>query len=726
MRSAFCLAVLIIFIILTCQCMVFADPKEPEIEYFITLKMNGKSIGNFIAYERSGVLYLSADAYNAIGLPVTEDKPISLLEQYGKVAFDKTNQVIVFDPSNPVLFESKVKQSSAPPEIKHKTEKNFFVKSIDYQTGLYLTRRTQNFHNITITGAIPFFDFDLWLTKNQKSRVTLQHHDEHSSIRDYVTDIQLGYIPQIAANKGISITNEPYYRAFDFYSDEKFTLYYPVGTRVEIIRNGQEYVGSYTVYQTPLDIYLPLNYGSNFFKVYAYLPTGHVEELNLHKDINGFLVKPGRLEYFLAYGKEDITDKTKRLLRLSYGLKNNLTLSTQLERDAKSITAIYTPLQSLYATMSYFSQSLQGPGFISRLQFMDSFPVNFGITTSNFEKQSSFDFYTVVRIPYGSMVLKHSDLHFKTMDYRTISDRISMYISPGAGLFVSPYYELKHQISTTNKYKSTLAGLNSLYVIPRVGVTLSAQYEREVSTSFGTLTKHTLTYGIAKRIANIGELRIEQTYKKEDQYHSIKLDTTKFFANIYGFKYVSIGVNANYYHRQNQYDCYVTLSGSLSKQGFKKDSMRNTATVCFMPFIDSNLNGSLDTNEQIITSANITIRGDGSYSYDNVNSKTLCIDLQPYKKYVAYFQRDIDVEPKHKSVEFITGRGYVDTIYIPYYETIDIEGTIPDKKDGVIVTLVDNSGKVMKETKTSFGGYYLFSVPSYMKNNVKVIINKRG
>jgi hypothetical protein len=53
----------------------------------------------------------------------------------------------------------------------------------------------------------------------------------------------------------------------------------------------------------------------------------------------------------------------------------------------------------------------------------------------------------------------------------------------------------------------------------------------------------------------------------------------------------------------------------------------------------------------------------------------------------------------------------------------ELDGTIPSGKDGITVSLIDQTGKTIKTTRTVLGGYYLFTLPAPQARNVKIIIS---
>ncbi|HIM21309.1 MAG TPA: hypothetical protein EYM28_12000, partial [Rhodospirillales bacterium] len=92
--------------------------------------------------------------------------------------------------------------------------------------------------------------------------------------------------------------------------------------------------------------------------------------------------------------------------------------------------------------------------------------------------------------------------------------------------------------------------------------------------------------------------------------------------------------------------------------------------------------------------------------------------LTPYRRYNIQISGDFGLSPRYRSVE--AGRlvrGGINRVRLPLSEIREIEGQL--EKDGIRVALVDKeTGNVLSEQTTNFGGWYLFYSPAHKEVEV--------
>jgi len=150
--------------------------------------------------------------------------------------------------------------------------------------------------------------------------------------------------------------------------------------------------------------------------------------------------------------------------------------------------------------------------------------------------------------------------------------------------------------------------------------------------------------------------------------------------------------------------------------------MAGTGAVAARVFVDSNMNGAWDKGEETIENAGFTVNGSGRQGVrTDDRGEAVLARLQPR----AYADVAIDLgtlddaqwQPTIPGVRVLPRPGKVQSIDFPIVLTGEIDGTVyledGDRRRGIgnaRLQLVDETGKIVGETKSSSDGYYI--VPS--------------
>lgn len=669
--------------------LILCFSKSAYAEYLVDFRMNGRSIGSYIVFEQGKDYYIESSVFEAMGLPVKEDKPLSFFEQYGRINFNPAKQVVIFSPDDPRLFERKTSGNGLKPDKVISNKNGFAVKSLDYQAGYTWNHKDTYSFIGTLTGKIWQFDTDYRFSNTGKANYSLQWHDERGA---YIKDIQLGQI-QGHNIKGLSLSNEPYAR-YDSFSAYTHYLYLPLGTRVDIYRN-EAFLRTITINRYPHPVEIELFYGENGYKLTYFLPTGEIKEETIIKTVDSFLIPKGQVQYYIAGGNDSVTQNKTYRLRTGYGISNSLTLSGDVNKNGdsfKSLQAYYRLDKNILLNPKLYSD---GYGF-NAYYYND---LNLSFSYDDRKKWNSVVFVAGVKAPL-SPTFSHSLTQQNNI--KIARDRLGIY-AHFKNLHINPYIE-NQTIRSAAKTRSEKIGFNSFFILP-YGLKTGFNYEID-----NVIRKDQYEAFLTKTINKLGDVTFKQTWNNGQR------ENFEVNANFYNNKYVSISAIGRF-NKTGESSFFISLTGSFTPKGIKKDHQAQRAMFYVRPFLDANNNGIYDEGEEIIPA---TVSIDGR-KYTVADTPVLISDLAPYREYTVIANEELDAEPAYKVISVRPNRGDIAVIDIPYNEITEIEGQIKSGEDYKEISLLDETGNIVKKTKTRFGGYYLFRVPAHMKNKLKVI-----
>ncbi|EGR4465739.1 hypothetical protein DDN65_11390, partial [Vibrio cholerae] len=204
-----------------------ASPTRAD-DYLMKFVVNGQNKGEYLVSREVDSTTAEPGLWQAAGVNTTASLPLERLNNIGHAKIVWSEQTIYFYPRNNVAKARKVK----PDATIEPNASNLDVKSFDY----FLTYQSKGDISGSITGTGRVADLDVDVRAGlggQESYFSSQWHNEENS---NVKDIEVGRVQRYGLD-GFSVTNESSL-ATGLFSNDQIELYWPVGTRVDVYRDG--------------------------------------------------------------------------------------------------------------------------------------------------------------------------------------------------------------------------------------------------------------------------------------------------------------------------------------------------------------------------------------------------------------------------------------------------------------------------------------------------------
>lgn len=498
---------------------------------------------------------------------------------------------------------------------------------------------------------------------------------------------------------GFAVTNENYLSTGSF-SGDQIELYWPVGTRVDVYRDGT-YLQSLVLDSEPFSYKIELNYSNNQYKFYAVLPDGRTDTKTIERAISGRLAPVGGINYQAALGKSPTTDESKLIGRLSYGVSNELSLfAGQDEQERKYFSALYSKADFSFEPAWYGSS-----GYALNGSWQDDNVAIFG-------QLSDLDNYQLRSVSFSSRSLFQPTIQYssRTHDgYETNETMLRTYHSTriealNTSISLSPYFSNR----LTNGVRSNMFGGRMLANMPE-GWQVLASYERENKDLDGIRDIERFSGEVSKRF---GLGRITYRYTASNLGHGWEGQQQSLRADLWSWKFATLSASFNHSPSAGN-NITLSISGSFGRTGFQRTPQRNQATLVLSTCRDLNADGVCQEDEPEVKGVVASVDG------RQVKTPAIVDSLTPYRRYNIEVSGDFGLSPRYKYIQ--SGRlvrGGINYLRLPLSEVREIEGQLD--RDGIRVALVDaETGDVLAEQTTEFGGWYLFYSPVHKK--VKVV-----
>lgn len=666
-----------------------ASPTRAD-DYLMKFVLNGQSKGEYLVSREVDSTTAEPGLWQAAGVNTTASLPLERLNNLGHVKIVWSEQTIYFYPRHNTTKPKVVK-----PEVAiEPTVSNLDIKSIDY----FLTYQNKGdiSGNITGTGRVANLDVDVRAgLGGQESYFSSQWHDEENN---NVKDIEVGRVQRYGLD-GFSLTNESSLATGSF-SNDQIELYWPVGTRVDVYRDGT-YLESLVLDSEPFSYKIELDYSNNQYKFYAVLPDGRTDTKTIERAISGRLAPVGELNYQVAIGKSPITDESKLIGHLAYGATNDLSLfAGQDEQERQYFSALYSRDDfsfepAWYGNSGYtLNSSWQNDKFSIFGQFSDL--DNYQLRSFSISSRSLFQ----PTIQYSS----------RTHDgYETNETMLRTYHSArvealNTSISLSPYFSNR----LTNGVRSNMFGGRMLANMPE-GWQVLASYEHESKELDGIKDIERFNGEVSKRF-NLG--RLTYRYTASNFGHGWVGQQQSLRADLWNWKFATVSASFNHSSSSGN-NITLSVSGSLGRTGLLRTPQRSQAQLELSTCKDLNLNGICEPTEPEVESIKATVAG------QEVVTPAIIGSLTPYQRYTIQVGSSFNLSPSYKAVESTRLiRGGINKLRLPLTEIREVEGQLD--RDGIRVALIDTeTGDVLAEQTTEFGGWYLFYAPSGRK--VKVV-----
>ena len=627
----------------------------------------------------------------------------------------------------------------------------------------YSTYVTADLMNMESTWYVAGSDQDT----TEDSRVTLAKHDPNGNLLGQLraTEYAFGNVNEPRNNAitlpldpqvGATVSNYPLTRQLQ-YDSHSFRGDLPPGWEVELYRNNTllDYIASGKNGQYQFDD-VPLLFGSNYFRLVFYGPQGQQREENYNFTLDRSLSEPGK-HYYRALISKDKDGSNRALAQYDFGFNKSLSV-------AASFTSI--PLPKSYLPNSdmedhhYITGGVRG--FYKSLFYRSDLILD---TQSG----TALDWNTQSRI--SEVILNVGETYFQNdfvseqyvPSYQLITRRstikIDTAISPASLPRIPINFEMERKAYQNNfiatRYSNRISMQQHTFSISN---TLNRTEQTNLKTiDTGTFQISRRAYGynfrgsMSYQLSPTSELSATtftmDGIKWRDYHistgvsHVTQNNINEIFANMSrSLGAYSLGVSSRY-ATGGIFALDLTFSTSIGREprsGSWVPEYRPIAsqgTMSIQIFVDENNNGKKDPNEKGIEGATININGSSLKQVANADGIIFITGVEPFR------ELDIDVaveslqDPLWQSA--VKGKrvslrpGYAAQVDFPIIITGEIDGTATVKLgseqrevSGVVVELVDLTGKVLQSTKTAYDGFYLFSKIPTGKYQVRVSRNQ--
>ncbi|EPH6329555.1 hypothetical protein ACS0KE_000465 [Vibrio cholerae] len=676
-------------ILLAAAFTLTASPTRAD-DYLMKFVLNGQSKGDYLVSREVDSAIAEPGLWRAAGVNTKEQLPLERLHNLGHAKIVWSEQTIYFYPRNNVAKARKVKpEVTIEPDIS-----NLDAKSFDY----FLTYQSKGdiSGSITGTGRVGNLDVDIRAgLGGQESYFSSQWHDEENS---NVKDIEVGRVQRYGLD-GFSLTNESSLATGSF-SNDQIELYWPVGTRVDVYRDGT-YLQSLVLDSEPFSYKIELDYSNNLYKFDAVLPDGTTDTKTVERAISGRLAPVGGFNYQAALGKSPTTDESKLIGRLSYGVTNELSLlAGQDEQERQYFSALYSR-DDFSIEPAWYGSS----GYALSGSWQDDNLTIFG-------KLSDLDNYQLRSVSVSSRSLFQPTIQYSSRThggYETQETTLRTYHSTrletlNTSISLSPYYSNR----LANGVRSNIFGGRMLASM-EAGWQVLAFYEHESKDINGIRDIERFNGEISKRFS-LG--RLTYRYTASNFGHGWEGQQQGLRADLWNWKFATLSASFNHSPSAGN-NITLSISGSFGRTGFSRTPQRNQAQLELSTCEDLNLNGICEPSEPEVEGIKATVAG------REVVTPAIIGSLTPYQSYTIQVGSGFNLSPRYKAVESTRLiRGGVNRLRLPLTEIREVEGQL--ERDGIRVALVDTeTGNVLAEQATEFGGWYLFYAPTGRK--VKVV-----
>ncbi|HFG1847878.1 hypothetical protein N5094_05500 [Shewanella putrefaciens] len=666
-----------------------ASPTRAD-DYLMKFVVNGQNKGEYLVSREVDSAIAEPGLWHAAGVNTKEQLPLERLNNLGHVKIVWSEQTIYFYPRNSVAKARKVTPDvTIEPDVS-----SLDVKSFDY----FLTYQSKGdiSGSITGTGRVGNLDVDIRAgLGGQESYFSSQWHDEENS---NVKGIEAGRVQRYGLD-GFSLTNESSLATGSF-SNDQIELYWPVGTRVDVYRDGT-YLQSLVLDSEPFSYKIELDYSNNQYKFDAVLPDGTTDTKTVERAISGRLAPVGGLNYQLALGKSPTTDESKLIGHLAYGVTNELSLfAGQDEQERQYFSALYSKDDfsfepAWYGSSGYaLNSSWQNDNFSIFGQFSDL--DNYQLRSFSISSRSLFQ----PTIQYSSRT--HGGFETQETTLRTYhSTRLE---TLNTSLSLSPYYSNR----LANGVRSNIFGGRMLASM-EAGWQVLTSYEHESKDINGIRDIERFNGEISKRFS-LG--RLTYRYTASNFGHGWEGQQQSLRADLWNWKFATVSASFNHSPSAGN-NITLSISGSFGRTGFSRTPQRSQATLVLSTCRDLNADGICQEDEPEVKGVVASVDG------RQVKTPAIVDSLTPYRRYNIEVSGDFGLSPRYKSIQSDRlVRGGINYLRLPLSEVREIEGQLD--RDGIRVALVDTeTGNVLSEQTTEFGGWYLFYAPTGHK--VKVV-----
>jgi len=580
-------------------------------------------------------------------------------------------------------------------------------------------------------------------------------------------DISTSQVPLVSGvvnGRGVKVTNHPVESPDEF---DRMTLEGDLltGWDVELYRNevliefkSSQSDGRYTFTD------VPLLFGVNVLKLIFYGPQGQVREEIKQIRIGPGQIKPGVTLYKASVSQQDrqlllgdeygvtTTDQTGKLranVNLQHGISKNFSVGTHfttvpsingshqnylgvnLRGFYGSVTGRLDTVRDLskgWASKASIQTSISDISvLLDHARYYDYYSEQISNQSDPLLHQTNLRLDGIARVPLiphvpYSLTLSR-DYHESGDALLTLNNRLSMAVGPAA-LTNNLSWVLNHTPTTEDSNISGSAALGGSINDIRVRGAVIYKLDPDTIISSGTIS---------------GDWQFTDDYRAklaiDKNFDSTRL-TTYSAGLTTQFEWFALGGNIDYSHR-GDLSARMSVNFSLGQDPHDKSVfMRGKHSagkggVASRVFLDNNANGIFDSDDEPIE--NVAIKFDNSVSERTTNEQgfVTATGISPFRPVNVTIDKksleDPFWTPATDGVSIVPRPGVIGVVDFPVLTSGEIDGTVYRKKgqwasevSDVVLQLVDEKGKVVRETSSSYDGFYLFDFVRPGKYAVRV------
>ncbi|MDZ4261239.1 MAG: hypothetical protein U1B30_02780, partial [Pseudomonadota bacterium] len=536
-----------------------------------------------------------------------------------------------------------------------------------------------------------------------------------------------------APGKGALISNHPLSQQNQFDS-HSFRGNLPPGWDVELYHNDSllAFQQSRADGQYNFDD-MPLLYGMNYFKLIFYGPFGERRQEEYRFMLGQSLTPPGQFNYRLYYN-EDSDDKGHSLIDFDLGLNRQASLNFGIAS---------LPLSDGQHDYSRFG--------------IRSFFSGLSLYTDSVQDQAGGNAHKVglqTRIGDVGLIWNHTLLTptFVSADFLPSSDpiqrrdevRFDSAIPPGwlpripasLQLYRDSYYSGEHRTQLINRLSSQLSGLsvtNQLRWNLYSNATNATDGDLQISSRlqrFGVRSSLRYTLKPESRWTNLniafngpltGQFRFNSDFIRS---FTSNLNTYTFGINRSVGRF-AVGTNLSY-SSADQLTFNLTLSAGIGREPRQQQwlsaaqPMARSGISSLNVFLDNNLNGIRDPDEQPLDGIGFNVNGSTPALRTDANGTAFLTNLPIYQQTDLAIATDTLEDPLWKpqlrGIRLVPRPGHTTRIDFPITITSEIDGTVYLQKGShqqeladVSVELVAADDSIVQNVTSAYDGFYVIS-----------------
>lgn len=543
---------------------------------------------------------------------------------------------------------------------------------------------------------------------------------------------------QSALAPGFVVSNYPLTRQLEF-DRHTFTGELLPGWDVELYRNNVllEYQG-----EAENGLYrfenIPLLFGHNFFRLVFYGPYGEVREETQTFELAQSLTQTGE-HYYRTFASKEENDHARAVFNYDAGINQNLSLnlglvSLPMEENntgrAERHDYVSTGLRTFASNMFFRTdvvQHLQGGNAIDWGAQTRLLGIIFDVGQTYYNGE-----FTSEEMPLSDFsVARQTDIKMNMAIPSTV-------VLPRIPITLEYTHQLTHNDDTTEQAVARIAAskwrfsfTNSLFWIrppegeETVNDLMQLSFRGRLFNTRGILSYQLEPQQELESLSIINDgLRHGNYVYSFGGTRTLSTDSDEAFAGVARYQgRFSMGLNFRY-GTGGSMSANLTVSSGFGREPRSgswqaySNPVASEGALSALAYVDDNANGKHDSGETTLENVLVQVNGGPAGVPTNADGITYVTGVQAHRAV------DVDISLERLDDPFLVSAipgarvtprpGYSMMLEFPVVSVGEVDGTVFVKRggdqiavSGVNLELVDQDGKVLSKTRTSFDGFYI-------------------